>query len=68
MEKLVGRETECERLNKCMQVYTAQLVVVYGRRVGITFFVNHFFQDKLEFKIIGAYNQLKEIQLRNFTN
>ena len=50
-----------------MQVYTAQLVVVYGRRV-VTFFVNHYFQDKLEFKIIGAYNQLKEIQLRNFTN
>lgn len=43
MERLIGRETECKRLDKCMQAKTAQLIVVYGRRrVGKTYLVNHY--------------------------
>ncbi len=52
-----------------MKAATAQLIVVYGRRrVGKTFLVNQFFKDKLEFKVTGAYNQPKKIQLRNFAD
>lgn len=69
MEKLIGRERECERLNKCMKATTAQLIVVYGRRrVGKTFLVNQYFKNKLEFKVTGAYGQPKEVQLRNFAD
>ena len=47
MGNLIGRERECERLKKCMQAMTAQLVVIYGRRrVGKTFLVNQYFNNK----------------------
>ncbi len=67
MEKLIGRERECERLKRCLETDTAQLVVIYGRRrVGKTYLVNHFFKDNIDFKITGAYGQSKQVQLRNF--
>ncbi len=69
MENLIGRERECERLEKCMHAKTAQFIVVYGRRrVGKTYLINRFFEDKLDFKITGAYGQSKTIQLRNFND
>ncbi len=34
---IIGRTKECERLDRCMEADTAQLVIVYGRRrVGKT--------------------------------
>ena len=69
MKTIIGRETECKRLDKCMQAKTAQLVVVYGRRrIGKTYLVNHYFKDNIVFKVTGAYGQSKEIQLRNFSD
>ncbi len=69
MERLIGRETECKRLDKCMQAKTAQLIVVYGRRrVGKTYLVNHYFEDNIAFKITGAYGQNRDFQLRNFSD
>ena len=69
MEKLIGRDIECARLDKCMRAKTAQLVVIYGRRrVGKTYLVNHYFKDNISFKITGAYGQAKNIQLRNFAD
>jgi AAA+ ATPase superfamily predicted ATPase len=66
-KKIIGRNKECERLDRCMQADSAQLVIVYGRRrVGKTFLVNEYFNNKFGFKLTGAYNQPKEIQLRNF--
>lgn len=67
MSNLIGRRKECERLEKCMNATTAQLVVVYGRRrVGKTFLINQFFNNTFDFKATGAYDQPKTIQLRNF--
>lgn len=69
MKKIIGRTRECERLEKCMNATTAQLVVVYGRRrVGKTYLINHYFENNLDFKITGAYGQSKKIQLRNFND
>ena len=69
MNNLIGRKRECERLEKCMAASTAQLIVVYGRRrVGKTFLINQFFKNKFEFKLTGAFNQEKNIQLRNFSD
>lgn len=66
-KKLIGRVEECERLKDCMNETSAQLLVVYGRRrVGKTFLINEFFENKFAFKITGAYNQNKTFQLRNF--
>ena len=65
--RIIGRKTECERLDKCIKADQAQLVIVYGRRrVGKTFLINQFFNGRFDFKLTGAYAQPKVIQLRYF--
>ncbi|MBR1757593.1 MAG: ATP-binding protein [Lachnospiraceae bacterium] len=65
---IIGRTYECERLSDCMNEDSAQLIVVYGRRrVGKTYLINEFFDNRFAFKVTGAYDQDKEYQLRNFT-
>ena len=47
IENLVGRESEREQLRTLLQSKKAELLVVYGRRrIGKTFLINQFFQDK----------------------
>ncbi len=65
--KIIGRNKECNRLQDCLDEDNAQLVIVYGRRrVGKTYLINKFFGNKFAFKLTGAYEQKKDIQLRNF--
>lgn len=65
--KIIGRQAECDRLEKCLTASQAQLVIVYGRRrVGKTFLINQFFEGRFDFKLTGAYAQPKETQLRYF--
>ncbi len=65
--QIIGREEECEKLKNCMESDEAQLVLVYGRRrVGKTFLVNEFFENRFDFKFTGEYKATKEVQLRNF--
>lgn len=67
--KLIGRTKECERLERCLRSDSAQFVIVYGRRrVGKTFLINQFFHNEFAFKLTGAYEQPKALQLRNFSN
>ena len=67
--KIIGRIEEIRRLNNCMQESQAQLIIVYGRRrVGKTFLVNQFFDNRFTFKITGAYGQTRRNQLRNFAS
>ena len=67
--KIIGRIEEIRRLNNCMQESQAQLIIVYGRRrVGKTFLVNQFFENRFSFKITGAYGQTRRNQLRNFAS
>lgn len=66
-KKIIGRIKECERLTDCLEDDGAQLIIVYGRRrVGKTYLINQFFENKFAFKLTGVYEQKKEIQLRNF--
>ena len=68
-KKLVGRNEECERLNECLESDSAQLIIVYGRRrVGKTFLINEFFNNQFAFKLTGAYEQPKGVQLKNFAS
>ena len=67
--KLIGRVKEQERLDRCMRSDSAQLIIVYGRRrVGKTFLINQYFDQEFAFKITGAFEQPKNVQIRNFTN
>ena len=67
MSKIIGRTFEQNQLEKSINKNGAQLIVIYGRRrVGKTFLINEFFNNKFTFKITGIYNKDKDEQLRNF--
>ena len=66
-KRILGREEECRRLERCMDADSAQLVIVYGRRrVGKTFLINQFFNNKFAYKITGVYGESRAVQLKNF--
>lgn len=63
IENIIGREKECESLQRCIEAKTSQLVIVYGRRrVGKTFLINQFFDNKFQrlsgFGMIGAVQKI----------
>ena len=67
-ELLIGRQDEIQRLDRCLKEPTAQLVILYGRRrIGKTFLITEFFDGRFDFKLTGAFNETKDVQLRHFT-
>lgn len=67
MDKLIGREREIRELERAYQSGRSELVVLYGRRrVGKTFLVRSYFQDRFDFHFVGAHNKKQAIQLSNF--
>ena len=66
-KRILGREEECRRLERCIKEGTAQLVIVYGRRrVGKTFLINQFFNNEFDFKLTGIHGENRNTQLKNF--
>ena len=66
-ELLIGRQDEINRLEQCLKEPTAQLIILYGRRrIGKTFLITEFFDGRFDFKLTGAYDESKEVQLRHF--
>ena len=73
---MIGRKKEFELLQEAMEKPRAQIITIYGRRrVGKTFLVNEFFQNKYAFKhtAVSPYddnNKLKpgilKLQLQEF--
>ena len=67
MNNIIGREREIKRLDKAMNEKEAQLIIVYGRRrVGKTYLINEYFDNRFDFKFTGSFNQSKQEQLRNY--
>lgn len=67
MERLIGRERECEELKWALDSHRSEFVILYGRRrVGKTFLVRKFFGDSYCFHYVGAHRQKKTVQLQNF--
>jgi len=68
MNDIIGRKTEITRLTEYVNSGKAELVAVYGRRrVGKTFLIKRFFNEKFVFYLSGAENSSKKQQLFNFT-
>ena len=66
-ELLIGRQDEINRLEQCLKGPNAHLIILYGRRrIGKTFLITEFFGGRFDFKLTGAYDESKEIQLRHF--
>lgn len=67
MDKLIGRTNECQELSWAMRSQRSEMIIVYGRlRIGKTFLVRHFFDNKYSFHFAGAHKKKKAEQLRNF--
>lgn len=68
METIIGRKREQILLQEYCDSGRAEFIAVYGRRrVGKTFLVKHFFQDKFTFYMTGIFEGLLADQLANFT-
>ncbi len=64
---MIGRIEEKEILRKAYHSPKPELVALVGRRrVGKTYLVRQFFQDKIDFEVVGLQEENKEKQLRNF--
>jgi uncharacterized protein len=66
---IIGREKEIEIFNSLLQSDRAEFLTIFGRRrVGKTFLVREYFNDKIVFDFSGAYEADITIQLHNFWN
>ena len=67
MDRLIGRERECEELKWALESQRSEFIMMYGRRrIGKTFLIRRFFDDKYSFHYVGAHKQPKRMQLQNF--
>ena len=67
MNKLVGRERECQELKRVMESDRSEFVIVYGRRrVGKTFLVDQYYQGHYDFTFVGGHNLSRQRQLTSF--
>ena len=65
--QLIGREKEQRELTRLKESSQAEFVVLYGRRrVGKTFLVRCFFDDKFTFYCTGLAKGTRKQQLTNF--
>lgn len=63
MQQMIGREKEIARLDRVMEEVETQLVIVCGRRrVGKTFLINAYFENRYDFKFTGSFNRSKQEQ------
>ncbi|MBQ3655972.1 MAG: AAA family ATPase [Bacteroidales bacterium] len=65
--QLIGREQERKELEKCLNSQRSEFVVIYGRRrIGKTFLIRKFFDDKFDFSFVGMHNYARQAQLDDF--
>lgn len=65
--KIIGRKREIRELDRYMETDKSEFLVVYGRRrVGKTFLVREYFENKFAFLVTGIHEGSKEMQLANF--
>ncbi len=65
--KLIGRETQKNQIEKYFNENRSHFVAVYGRRrVGKTFLIKEYFDNKFTFYCTGLLNGNKNQQLHNF--
>jgi AAA+ ATPase superfamily predicted ATPase len=69
MNNIVGRKEEIELLREIVESEQPEFVAVYGRRrVGKTFLIKQFFNEKFSFYFSGSENAKMRNQLENFRN
>lgn len=67
MEQIIGRQIEKSRLAKCVASGKPEFVVICGRRrIGKTFLVRQFFDEKFAFSFVGVKNKTFSEQILSF--
>lgn len=67
MDRIIGRTAERKILCQRVKSDAPELVTIYGRRrIGKTFLVREFFDDKFNFYFTGIYQGTKKEQLNEF--
>ena len=67
MNNIVGRKKEIELLQRIVESGEPEFVAIYGRRrVGKTFLIKEFFNNKFFFYFSGSENATMKKQLENF--
>ena len=65
--KIIGRVKEQANFRTLYELQQSEFVAVYGRRrVGKTFLIKKYFENKLAFYTTGLMNAEKNEQLKNF--
>lgn len=55
MAKIIGREKEIQTLAEAMKSERSEFVAVYGRRrIGKTFLIKEYFNNKFSFLFVGT--------------
>jgi hypothetical protein len=68
METIIGRKEEKIILEEALKTKEAGLIAVYGRRrVGKTFLIRNFFEERLVFELTGMYKGSLKDQLLHFS-
>ena len=66
-DTIIGREIEQEILRQRIESDAPELIAIYGRRrIGKTFLVRRYFNDKFSFYCTGIYQGTKKEQLGEF--
>ena len=64
---IIGREEEQKEFDSCLKSDKPEFVVVYGRRrIGKTYLIREYFNNRFSFYISGVNNSTSKVQLRNF--
>jgi hypothetical protein len=66
-KSIIGRKHEQEILQECLDSTKAEFIAVYGRRrIGKTYLVKQFFEEKFDFYATGVYNISRTEQLKRW--
>ncbi|MDR0854612.1 MAG: AAA family ATPase [Clostridiales Family XIII bacterium] len=64
---IIGRQPEQELLKKCYEANHSDFVAVYGRRrIGKTYLIKEFFNNRFTFYVSGMADEKMQTQLQNF--
>ncbi len=67
MDKIIGRNKEQKILDDCLKSDKSEFLVVYGRRrIGKTYLIKNYFDNKFSFYATGVFGKKNKQQLQSF--
>ena len=68
MKKIIGRKDKIKLLAEAVASKKASLIAIYGRRrVGKTYLIHTYYEDRLAFELTGQRGATLKVQLKQFS-